>query len=159
MTKFMGVDPGYDRCGYAVIDEDLKVITYDVIQTDKHRPYWERLEAVYDSLCDVIDLYRVKVAGMEKPFVGKNVGNGVQVAGAWAMVGMALYVKQCEHLELSPSQVKAAVANGHATKAEVTAGVMLILSLPVAPKPDDITDALAIAICARDKWRLAGMTK
>lgn len=155
---FMGVDPGFDRCGYAVIDEDLKVITSGVIQTNDTRTYWERVNVVYDAIGDVISSCRVKVAGVEKPFTGKNVGNGVEVAGAWAVIGLAIRRNQCQYMELHNTQVKAAVANGRATKQQVKEGVEFILGI-ILNGLDDEADAFAAAICTRDKWQLAEMIK
>jgi crossover junction endodeoxyribonuclease RuvC len=55
----------------------------------------------------------------------------------------------------TPSEVKAAVSgNGRADKAQVAAMVVAILSLKSAPKPVDVTDALALAIC--NHWRGTG---
>lgn len=159
MTRILGIDPGYDRVGYAVIDDDLCVITYGVIQTDKRHSYWERLNTVYLAIVRIIDECAVDVTGMEKPFVGKNVGNSVEVAGAWGVIGLAVYASLSEYIELSNSTIKAAVAKGGASKEEVKRGVMMILDLAVAPKPDDVTDALAAAICTRDKWRMMEMEK
>lgn len=152
MTYFMGLDPGYDRCGYAVIDEDLNIIASGVIQTNSEWKYWVRLGFVSVAIADTIKEFHPAVAGMEKPFIGNNVGRGVEVAGAWAVIGMAIFDGGCDYMELTTTQVKAAVANGRASKAEVKAGVMLLLNMDVPPQYDDITDALAVAICCRDKW-------
>jgi crossover junction endodeoxyribonuclease RuvC len=55
----------------------------------------------------------------------------------------------------TPTEVKAAVSgNGRADKAQVTHMVTRILQLPVAPRPADAADALALAIC--HLWRCAG---
>lgn len=159
MTRYLGIDPGYDRCGYAVITDNLDVVEYDVIQTNSEWSYWERLNVVYTSIGDVITGCRVKVAGMEKPFIGNNVRHGVEVAGVWGVIGLALRLNGCEYMELTTTQVKAAVANGRATKAEVRHGVETILDLKLKPGPDDISDAFAAAICTRDKWHLAEMAK
>lgn len=159
MTRYLGIDPGYDRCGYAVIDEELNVITSGVIQTDKEWTYWTRLDNIGLSILGVIDEFEPDVVGIEKPFLGNNVGRGVEVAGVWAVIGLAANSRHCKYLELFTTQVKAAVANGRATKAEVKAGVMLLLNMDVPPRYDDITDALAAAICTRDRWHLAEMTK
>lgn len=158
MTRFLGLDPGFDRCGYAVITDELGIVEYDVIQTNKEWSYWKRLETIYVSICDVITGCRVQVAGVEKPFLGKNLRYGVEVAGVWGVIGLALRLNGCEYMELNTTQVKAAVANGRASKEEVKHGVETIMELTLAG-PDDISDAFAAAICTRDRWRLAEMAK
>ena len=50
--------------------------------------------------------------------------------------------------EFTPLQVKQAVSGyGRAEKSQVQKMVKLILGLKTEPKPDDVADALAIAIC------------
>ena len=67
-------------------------------------------------------------------------GSGVALlAAAEAEVPLEMY---------SPNEVKLAVAGyGGAPKAQVSRMVAAILSLAVAPKPDDAADACALAIC------------
>jgi crossover junction endodeoxyribonuclease RuvC len=50
--------------------------------------------------------------------------------------------------EYTPLQVKMAVVGyGQAEKQQVQAMVKMLLGLSQIPKPDDVADALAIAIC------------
>jgi crossover junction endodeoxyribonuclease RuvC len=50
--------------------------------------------------------------------------------------------------EYSPPEIKqAVVGNGSADKKQVTFMVRRLLALKEDPKPDDVADALAIAIC------------
>jgi crossover junction endodeoxyribonuclease RuvC len=50
--------------------------------------------------------------------------------------------------EYTPLQVKMAVVGyGQAEKKQIQEMAKLLLGLPKAPKPDDVADALAIAIC------------
>ena len=56
--------------------------------------------------------------------------------------------------EATPSEVKVAVTGyGGADKDQVGRMVAVCLSLPAAPKPDDTSDALAIAIWAANAER------
>jgi len=57
--------------------------------------------------------------------------------------------------EYTPLQVKLAVTgHGRADKAQVQQMVTLLLGLNKVPKPDDVADALAIAICHLHSARL-----
>ena len=69
-----------------------------------------------------------------------------QISGAL----MALAFKHDIPLEFfTPSEVKLAVAgNGRADKAQVSEMVRRTLNLEETPKPADVADALAVAICA-----------
>jgi len=160
MSRYMGIDPGFDKCGFGIIDEQVTYIDSGVIQTSKDWTYWERVNAVFNALVHTIRYHNVEVVGVEKPYVGERVGKRVlEVSGAWGIIGLAVYRCGCEYLELSNSQVKAAVSGGRADKEAVRTGVQTILSISLEGKLDDESDALAAAICCRDKYHLAAMAK
>ena len=61
---------------------------------------------------------------------------------------MAAAQHDIEIVEYTPLQVKQAVVGyGRADKQQVQHMVKALLNLPSIPKPDDVADALAIAIC------------
>ena len=162
MTRFLGVDPGYARCGWGIVedsDNGLKAIECGVIATPDTLPFPQRLNTVMIGVRQILNDYAVDWLGVEHPIHGPNVTNSVEVGAAYGAVLLAGWDMTIPTFTFWPSQVKAAVANGRASKAEVKAGVVSLLNLSVPPKPDDAADALAIAICTRDRWRLAEMAK
>lgn len=159
MTRYLGVDPGFDRCGWGIVDDSPALIASGVIQTDSEWSYSKRIGVVHNALVTIIRSYRVKVAGVEKPYAGEKVGKRVLlIGGAWGCILLAIHSCGCDYLELSNSHVKAAVANGRGTKEEVRHGVETILAVTLKGH-DDESDALAAAICTRDDYRLAQMVK
>jgi crossover junction endodeoxyribonuclease RuvC len=61
---------------------------------------------------------------------------------------LAAFEAGIEITEYTPLQVKMAVVGyGRAEKKQVQDLVKMLLGLPEIPKPDDVADALAIAIC------------
>lgn len=156
--RFMGVDPGYGRCGWGIIDDTgngLTMIECGVIKTSTDWTFPERINFVKGELMRLIDFRAIDIMGVEHPIHGQNVTNSVEVGAAYGAVLLAGVDMNMPTLIHFPTQVKAAVANGRASKAEVTAGVMQILDLAIPPKPDDASDALAVAICTRDHWNQA----
>lgn len=159
MAIFMGIDPGFDRCGFGIVSDEPTYITSGVIQTSSDWAYSERIDAVFNALIHEIRYHNVGVVGVEKPFAGDKVGKRViEVGGAWGVILLAIYRSGCTCLELSNSQVKAAVSGGRADKEAVRKGVEEILQVKLTGH-DDESDALAAAICARDKYHLAQMVR
>ena len=155
LIHYLGVDPGFDRVGFGIIDDQVTYIASGVIQTNSDWTYWERLDAVFNVLTHEIRLYNVQVVGIEKPYAGEKVGKRIiEVGGAWGIIGLACYRCGCHYLELSNSQIKAAVSGGRADKEQVRLGVETILGISLAGKMDDESDAIAAAICCRDKYHL-----
>lgn len=160
MTRYMGVDPGYDRAGWGIVSDAPAYIASGVIQTSAEWSYSERIGVVYNALITIIRSNRVQVVGVERPYAGEKVGRRVlEIGGAWGIVLLAVHFTGCDYLELSNSHVKAAVARGGADKGEVRRGVEAILRVDLAGKMDDESDGLACAIAARDDYRLAEMVR
>jgi crossover junction endodeoxyribonuclease RuvC len=63
-----------------------------------------------------------------------------------------------EIFEYTPLQVKQSVVGyGRAEKKQVQQMVKAILNLPDIPKPDDVADALAIAVCHCHSCKLSAI--
>ncbi len=144
--RILGIDPGTGICGFGVI-EGRKALDYGVIATPAHTPLPDRLEDIYNSLHEIIELNRPHVMSIEKLFFKQNITTGISVAEAR---GVCLLVAKQHHLpifEYSPNQIKSAICGyGMAHKPQIQEMVRLHLNLETAPQPDDAADALAAAI-------------
>lgn len=147
----LGIDPGFGRMGYAVVaaaGNDLRLIACDAIMTPKGLAYPQRLQQLYDQLGAIIAQYRPGEAAIEELFFGKNVTTAIAVAQARGVAILLLEQRGVSIAEYTPSAVKLAVTGyGAARKEQVGYMVRQLLRLPAVPKPDDATDAAAIAIC------------
>ncbi len=146
MNRILGIDPGTGICGFGVI-EGRKALDYGVIATPPHTPLPERLEDIYNSLHEIIELNHPEVMAIEKLFFKQNITTGISVAEARGVC--LLVAKQCNLpiFEYAPNQIKNAICgDGHAHKAQIQEMVRLHFGLKTVPKPDDAADALAVAI-------------
>jgi crossover junction endodeoxyribonuclease RuvC len=151
---YLGVDPGYARCGFGIIQETsrgLSLLKSGVIETPAGQPFPQRIEAVRIEVTQLIGDYHADYLAVEHPVHGRNVTNSVEVGAAYGAVLLAGIGMATPTLIYWPSQVKAAVAGGRARKAEIQRGVKLILNLDKTPKPDDAADGCAVAICAASR--------
>ena len=77
-----------------------------------------------------------------------NITTGIAVAEARGVIICTAHRRGVKVNEYTPLQVKQAVVGyGKADKKQVISMVTALLKLSKAPKPDDVADALAIAIC------------
>jgi len=147
----LGIDPGFAITGYGIIKQvnnRFQVIDYGAITTLAGVALPKRLLSLTLELESIIARYQPDVAAVEELFFCNNAktaiavghGRGVAVTAA-ARAGLDVY-------EYTPMQVKQAVVGyGRASKAQIQQMVKAILGLPEIPKPDDVADALAVAIC------------
>ena len=85
---------------------------------------------------------------IEELFFNTNITTGIQVAHGRGVAILAAAVQNVPVYEYTPLQVKQSIAGyGRAEKRQVQLMVKSILGLAVVPKPDDVADALAIALC------------
>lgn len=147
----LGIDPGFGRMGYAVVEavgNDLRLIVCDAIMTPTGQEYSLRLQLIYEELSVIIGRYRPQEAAIEKLFFGKNVTTAIGVAQARGVALLTLVQSGLTIAEYTPNEVKLAVTGyGAAKKEQVGYMVRQLLHLTSIPRPDDAADAAAIAIC------------
>lgn len=149
--RIIGIDPGTGILGFGVIDvidgKDFKLVDAGVITTPAHTPHTERLEDIFDSLTDIINVNKPDVMSIEKLFFSRNVTTAMTVAEARGIAILVGAKARIEISEYNPMQIKQTLTGyGKADKKQVQEMVKIQLHLREVPKPDDCADALAAAI-------------
>lgn len=146
----LGIDPGFARLGYGVIDYSngkYKVLEYGTITTPAHTELAERLKKINIDLNEVISKYNIDAASIEELFFNTNSKTAIHVAEARGVILYTLSANNIQIFEYTPLQVKQAlVGYGRADKHQVMEMVKKNLRLKTMPKLDDTADALALAI-------------
>lgn len=154
----MGIDPGTAIMGFGFVEccgSRLKAIHYGAIRTDAGTPSELRLRHIYENLTALITEYRPDIVGIEQLFFNKNVRTAMAVGQARGVALLAAANANIPLLECTPLQVKQAVVGyGKATKDQVIFMIQKLLNLHTKPGPDDVADALAVAICAMHAYNL-----
>lgn len=154
----LGIDPGTAIMGYGLVEcsgNRLKAIHFGAIRTKAGTPLELRLRQIYEELNHIIACYQPQIIGVEELFFNKNTRTAMSVGQARGVALLAAANADIPLLEFTPLQVKQAVVGyGKATKEQVTFMVQKILNLSEKPGPDDVADALAIAICSTHAYHL-----
>lgn len=147
----LGIDPGTAICGYGIIHMEgsrIKALKYGAVQTAAGMTTAARLHVVFREVDNLIKEYKPDIVGVEQLFFNKNVSTAMTVGQARGVVLLAAAQNGVDILECTPLQVKQAVVGyGKATKEQVIYMTQKLLCLPDKPHPDDVADALAVAIC------------
>ncbi|KEO82256.1 crossover junction endodeoxyribonuclease RuvC [Tumebacillus flagellatus] len=148
--RILGIDPGYGRTGYGVVDSignRIKSVEYGCIETKPNTPIPDRLVDIYGAVCEVIARLKPEAVAVEQIFFSKSVTTALDVAQARGVVLLAAREAGLPVAEYTPMQVKQSVAGyGKADKKQMQEMVRMFLGLANIPKPDDAADALAVAI-------------
>jgi crossover junction endodeoxyribonuclease RuvC len=163
---FLGIDPGYGRLGWGVVEQTgsrLKMLDYGVLETEAGSPIEDRLKQVYDTVRQIVRRYKPVEAGVELLYFSKNVNTAMGVAQARGVILLALRQSNVPVVDISPQHVKLTVTGqGNAKKPQVQAMVQRLLNLREKPSPDDAADGLALAMAVirtRGTRRLEAMVE
>ncbi|NMB21510.1 MAG: crossover junction endodeoxyribonuclease RuvC [Firmicutes bacterium] len=147
----MGIDPGTAITGYGVVEVKSNrhiVLGYGAIRTTTKQSTAARLETIYSELRARIAEFRPDCLAVEELFFNKNVSTALAVGQARGVALLAGAHAGLPVAEYTPLQVKMAVTGyGRADKEQVAYMIKMLLGLADVPKPDDVTDALAICVC------------
>lgn len=157
----MGIDPGIARIGWSIIDAEKSTVSakaYGLIQTDKTETPQRRLRILFESMEHLLNKYSPNVVSIEDLFFATNVKTAIAVGQAKGILLLACAQKNIPVVSYKPLEIKRAICgNGHADKKQVECMVVRILKLTSAPKPDDVTDALAIALTYMYMHKMKGI--
>ncbi len=147
----LGIDPGIATVGFGVIKTEgnrQSMITCGVISTPAGLSLSKRLSQIYNDMGELIEMFKPDAIAIEELFFNTNLKTGIAVAHGRGVIVLAGERYGIPMYEYTPLQVKQAIAGyGRAEKKQVMEMVRRLLNLDKVAKPDDASDALAIAIC------------
>ncbi len=147
--KILGIDPGYERLGVAVIEKgDTDTLLYsDCIKTSAELPFSERLLILGKSIETIIKDYSPDVLSIEKLYFTNNQKTAMNVAQA---IGTLIYIAKINGLEVfeyTPLQIKSAcTGSGRADKRQMMLMLPNLIKINKKIEYDDEYDAIAVCI-------------
>lgn len=160
-TRILGIDPGFDRLGVAIIDRTgtarEEVIYTECYGTDRSQSLDERIYVIGQHIDNLILDYQPQVLAIETLFATNNQKT---VMGVSESRGVIKYIARSHDLrvfEYSPNEIKVAIAgSGSATKDQIQYMVPRLVAFDMAARTavyggkssglDDELDALAVAL-------------
>ncbi len=157
--KIIGIDPGYGRCGFGVIEEkgcDWCSLAHGVITTSTDNCHPSRLAEIAKDFRALIAAHQPSILVIEELFFAKSVTTALKVAEVRGIILSIAEENGLEIVEVKPNEVKMALTGyGRAEKRQIQEMVKTIFGFLEVPKPDDAADALAIAWCGATLNRLS----
>lgn len=151
----LGIDPGSTIIGYGVIGLKKSgvsskpfVIGYGYLDLTEHKSHQKRLLQLHSDLKEVLDKYEPSVIALESLFFFKNAKTIVPVLQSRGVILLTAALKNIKVFEYTPLVVKQSISGyGKADKNLIQKIVKSTLNIERTIRPDDVSDALAIAIC------------
>jgi crossover junction endodeoxyribonuclease RuvC len=148
--NIIGIDPGYDRCGIAVLHKDARTETLvysTCVQTHKGDTFIQRLCDVTNAVDACIRTHAPDALAIETLVFNKNQKTAMHVAEVRGAILYTAHTHGVPVFEYTPQQIKSAVAgSGAGSKTDVTRMIHMLLKLPAQKRLDDEYDAIAAAL-------------
>lgn len=156
--RVIGIDPGTAITGWGIIEGDgqhLVMVAGGAITTTAATPLPQRLQVIYRELTQIIAQWQPETAAIEELFFSKNAKTALAVGHGRGAAMLALANADLPITEYKPLEIKQAITGyGGSDKQQIQQMVKLLLTLDEVPRPDDVADALAVAICHVHSARL-----
>lgn len=153
----LGIDPGVRKCGYALIQDDMKIVDAGILLLEKKTgipmervDYYQRILQLYEFFEKLVEQYPIEKIGIEQLFFTKfNQSNAEFVYGIRGALMMLFTKKKLVLKEFTPIQLKKYITGtGKAEKILVQQMIMKMFKLTNLPKYNDTADALGLAYLA-----------
>jgi crossover junction endodeoxyribonuclease RuvC len=133
MTRILGIDPGYERLGVAVLeknksDKKEKVIFSECFKTPAKLEFNERLFLIGDEVRKIIKEYKPEILSIETLFLNTNQKTVMRVAEARGVVVYEASRAGMKIFEASPPQIKIATTGyGRSDKNQIIKMVKMLV--------------------------------
>jgi crossover junction endodeoxyribonuclease RuvC len=153
-TRILGVDPGLQTTGYAVVEKSTTkpvVIEAGVIRpaVDGATDLAQRIASLYDGIADVMTTLRPAAVAVEQLYAHyDHPRTAILMGHARGVLLLAAAKHNLEVTSYSATRVKKTITgHGRASKEQMQLAIQRELGLTSKPEPADVADALAVALC------------
>ena len=149
--KILGIDPGYDRLGIALIEEspgqNSKIIYSACLTSPRREIFAQRLYRLIDGVETIIKRHRPDLLALEEIFFASNRKTAMAVAEVRGALLYLAHKLSVPVINLTPLEVKISITGyGQASKEQIKYMVERLLDFKKKRSLDDEVDALAIAL-------------
>ncbi|MDA0834666.1 MAG: crossover junction endodeoxyribonuclease RuvC [Planctomycetota bacterium] len=148
----MGIDPGLNCTGYAVLQKGTggpKLCEGGVIRSTRQQSLASRVHEITVGFREILEQYRPRSLAIEQVFVTPQFPkSALLMAHVRGSILMTAIDFQMTVTHYPATQIKRMLTgSGRASKSQMQHAVQRELQLPALPEPHDLADALAIALC------------
>lgn len=147
--RILGIDPGTNLFGYAIIDGINKpqLINSGTLNISKTINHYSKLSQILEFVIKTIEDFKPQVLSIESQFYAKNIQVMFKLGRIQGVCIAAAISNNLEVFEYSPREIKlSTTGNGNASKQQVAKMLNYILSINNSFDKFDETDAIAIAL-------------
>jgi len=150
--KILGIDPGLQVCGYACLEISEgaeKLIEAGVFRTASGSTIETKLNRIAEDVESLLERFRPDVVAVEELYSHyAHPKTAILMGHARGVILQKSAEAAIEVRSFSATRIKKSLTgNGRASKGQVQRTIQTILSLAQMPEPNDVADAIAVALC------------
>lgn len=152
----MGVDPGLQVCGYAVVEAEgqvQKLLEAGVFRTDGGADLDVRLNQIAQDTGVLLDKYAPDVVAVEDLYSHyKHPKTAILMGHARGVILQRSAESKAKVMSFAATRIKKSLTgNGRASKGQMQRAIQSTLGLAQIPEPPDVADAIAVALCCANE--------
>jgi crossover junction endodeoxyribonuclease RuvC len=161
--KILGIDPGLQVCGYAVIEANSgqeELIEAGVFRTDGSVSLERRLTQIAADTNSILEKFGPGIVAVEELYSHyKHPKTAILLGHARGVILQRTAVTEAEVKSFAATRIKKSLTgNGHASKMQMQRAIQSMLGLSQLPEPADVADAIAVALCCANEMKLENIT-
>jgi crossover junction endodeoxyribonuclease RuvC len=150
--RILGIDPGLQVCGYACLDSDAgreTVVEAGVLRTSADARLAGKLNQIAEDIGTLLERFRPDVVAVEELYSHyAHPRTAILMGHARGVILQRSAAAGLEVKSFSATRIKKSLTgNGRASKEQVQKTIQTVLALVELPKPPDVADAMAAALC------------
>ncbi len=157
--RILGIDPGLNICGYACLEARMlreHLIEAGFVRIDRHMTLEQRLDQIAKDLDNLLDLLKPELVAVEELYAHyAHPRTAILMGHARGVILQRCAARDLEVKPFSATKIKkATTGNGHASKEQMQRSVQHIMNLAELPEPNDVADAIAVALCCANSLKM-----
>ncbi len=156
----LGIDPGLNICGYGCLDARVcqeRLIEAGIVRTQRNDPLEKRLDHIAHDIDALLDSLTPDVVAVEQLYAHyAHPRTAILMGHARGVILQRCAQRDIDIKSYSATKIKkATTGNGHASKEQMQRAVQSIMGLAELPEPNDVADAMAIALCCANALKMS----
>ncbi|PIQ91339.1 MAG: crossover junction endodeoxyribonuclease RuvC [Parcubacteria group bacterium CG11_big_fil_rev_8_21_14_0_20_39_22] len=150
--RILGIDPGYERLGIAIIEKNTtgkeSYVYSECFKTSPKEPHEKRLSLIAKKIESVIEEFLPSTLAIETLFLNTNQKTAFKVSESRGVLIERAATLGLRVFEYTPLQIKTAVTGyGRSDKNQIISMIPRLIDLPKDHKTqDDEYDAIGVAL-------------
>jgi crossover junction endodeoxyribonuclease RuvC len=149
--RILGIDPGYERLGIAVIEKNPQqketLVYSECFKTSAKDTFTERLRQVGEHVSKIIETHSPEILAIETLFFKSNQKTAMNVAETRGVIMYEALQHNLTVKQFNPLEIKVAItSDGKADKTQVISMIPKLIAISKHISHDDEYDAIAVGL-------------